>query len=1009
MLIVFRSNCGRRIISLLEREESAVKNNNHFKKNILARAIASCTLLGGCEIAIAQQVSSEAIEEVEVVGIRASLKRAMDTKRDANGVVDAITAEDIGKFPDTNLAESLQRITGVSIDRARGEGSQVTVRGFGPHFNLVTLNGRQMPNSNTDASDFSRSFDFSDLASEGVAAVEIYKSGKASVPTGGIGSTINIKTTKPLEAPGLKASVGIKGVYDTSTNGSTDLTPEVSGIYSQTFADDTIGIAITASRQERDSGENTARVGGWRSFNGTAASEEWGGIPVNDAQENRPGEGDIYGVPQSVGYELTEYNRVRTNGQLTLQWDATENVRATLDYTFSEHEVERTYSNYSAWYNFGGQESLWTDGPNASPLVYAENTQANPADFAMGTGADATITENSSIGFNIEWDVNENLRLAFDYHDSNSESKAAGPFGSSSLLSIASFTRAKTTTYFGGELPILNVELSKPLSADDMIVTGSVFANDASEMNVEQSKLSGTFEFDDAGMFESIDFGVQISEVENQSLGSVVQRDAWGGVTQAGAISDLLTPASSSGAFDQFSSSSDSRFTTDYFTFSLAELVNRTEMLMASGEATTFNANDMGDCGTGLCASSNFSSDRRTVEKTNAAYVQLNLAADWNDMPVVINLGLRYEQTDVNSKALSPFYNQLNWTGGNEFSAVSDGQDFTQRSGDYSALLPNLDFNISLTDDLVARASISKTLTRPTFRDIQGGQTIDQLVRVNGGTGSRGNPDLLPFESLNYDLSVEWYYGESSYASIGYYKKSVDNFISSSEVNEAIFNLPHPVNGPLYQQAVDATGSSDSGVIRQYILDNFADQTGVDAENGVISGVAGRDGPANFLVQIPINLDNHVIKGWEFAVQHSFGESGFGVIANATIVDGDAEFNNLELGEQTGVLEGLSDSANLIGFYDKNGLQVRVAYNWRDDFLAGKGQDNVGAAPPTNVSDYGQWDINASYTLNDNLTFFVEAINVTDETNHIYGRSSSQTLFARQSGPRYNIGARYTF
>ncbi len=989
-------------------------NKRYLKRKILASAIASCSMLGASGLAIGQN-DEQLIEEIEVTGIRASLKRAMDTKRDAEGVMDAITAEDIGKFPDTNLAESLQRITGVSIDRTRGEGSQVTVRGFGPHFNLVTLNGRQMPNSNTDATDFSRSFDFSDLASEGVASVEIYKSGKANVPTGGIGSTINIKTTKPLEAPGLKATMGIKGVHDTSTEEGDSFTPEISGLFSDTFADDTIGIALTASRQERDSGENTASVGGWRSFTGLTNNnwgaglgpEEWGGIPFNDDQQNRPGEGDIYSVPQSVGYEFAEYHRVRTNGQLTLQWDATENIRTTLDYTYSEHEVERAYSNYSAWYNFGGQETLWTDGPNASPLIYAENS--SNSDFSMGAGQDATVTENKSVGFNVEWDVSDNLKLAFDYHDSSSDSRADSPFGSSALLSTASFTRDRTTTYFDDELPVLELGLSSPLSADDMIVTGSVFDNNASRMEIEQSKFSGNFQFDENNLFESIDFGVQLTEVNNHSIGSVVQRDAWGGVTQPGAIADLLTLTSSAGAFDQFSAGGDGRLTTDYFTYDFAELVKRTEQLMASGDATIFQANDMGDCGTGLCASSDFSSDRRTTEETTAAYVQLNMSDEWRGMPVVINFGLRYEETDVRSEALSPVYSRLDWVGGNEFSAISSGSDFTSLSGSYHTLLPNLDFSISVREDLVARASVSKTMTRPNFADIQGGLTIDQLVRVDGGTGSRGNPGLLPFESINYDLSLEWYYGESSYASVGYYYKDVDNFISTSEVIEPTHNLPHPANGPLFAQAQAATGSSENGVIRQYILDNFADQPGVDAVNGVITGIEGRDGPADFRLTIPVNLDKHVIKGWEIAVQHTFGETGFGVIANATIVDSDAEFNNLELAQQDGVLEGLSDSANLIGFYDKNGLQVRVAYNWRDDFLSGKGQANVGAAPPTHVADYGQWDINASYEFNDNFTVFLEGLNVTDETSHVYGRTKSQTLFARQSGPRYNLGVRYTF
>ena len=150
-----------------------------FKRKLIATAIAS-TMLGVSGIALAQD---ESVEEVIVTGIKGSLMRSMDVKREAQGVVDAISAEDIGKFPDTNLAESLQRITGVSIDRANGEGARVTVRGFGPDYNLVTLNGRQMPASGIEdtTASASRSFDFSNIASEGISGVEVYKTGRASV------------------------------------------------------------------------------------------------------------------------------------------------------------------------------------------------------------------------------------------------------------------------------------------------------------------------------------------------------------------------------------------------------------------------------------------------------------------------------------------------------------------------------------------------------------------------------------------------------------------------------------------------------------------------------------------------------------------------------------------------------------------------------------------------------------------------------------------------------------
>ena len=172
--------------------------------------------------------SPQQLDTVVVTGIRKSLESSVSLKRNAHGVVDGIVAEDIGKFPDTNLAESMQRISGVSIDRSIGEGSRVTVRGVGPDFNLVLLNGRQMPAASiqdTTASS-SRAFDFANLASESIAALEVYKTSRAASPTGGMGATINIRTARPLDTKTMVASFGVKAVKDES---NTRLPGDLSG------------------------------------------------------------------------------------------------------------------------------------------------------------------------------------------------------------------------------------------------------------------------------------------------------------------------------------------------------------------------------------------------------------------------------------------------------------------------------------------------------------------------------------------------------------------------------------------------------------------------------------------------------------------------------------------------------------------------------------------------------------------------------------------------------------
>lgn len=1009
VFIIFYGNEGRNFV-----------NNKYFNKTPLALGVA---LAFTSTIASAQGVDSNesskasgVVEEVVVKGIRQSLEASADVKRFDGGVVDAITAEDIGAFPDTNLAESLQRVTGVSIDRARGEGQYVTVRGFGPAFNLVTLNGRQMPTTG-GADGNSRSFDFGNLAVEGVARVEVYKSGKADVPTGGIGSSINIVTTRPLEAPGFKATAAISGMNDTSTKTGSDLTPEVSFLVSNTFLDDTVGVAVTAVRQERNNGAATASVGGWRTFAGDvdnswsgARPSEWGGIPYDQTtQVDRPlTPEERYSVPQSVGYEFAEWDRVRTNSQLTLQYAPSDKVTATVDYTYSEVELQRTFSNYSAWYNFGDVRSAWDGEQNASPLYYTE-FNGGGGDFSMGAGEDATVQENKSLGFNLTWDATDQLSLEFDHHSSTAEARPDSPFGSSALLSIAAFSRNSTTTYFDrGELPVLSLDLSDPLSPDDMIVTGSVFANNYQRMEIDQSKFSGTFEFDADAFVKSVDFGIEMTEVNNRTAAAVVQRDAWGGVTQRGAIADLMTPADAAGRFSDVSGGNDPDLTTSYYTFDMSDVIARTEQLIASGDATLFQVADMGYCGTGLCPSNDYSVDRRTTEEQTAAYAQLNMGFEWGYRPVDIRLGVRYEETDVASEALAPLYSGVNWVGGNEFSAVRGETSFTQLSGSYDNLLPNLDIRVGVTEDVVARASFSKTMSRPNYLDIQGGQTIDQLLRIDGGTGQRGNPNLKPLESDNIDLSVEWYYDDASYFSAGYFHKNVTNFIGVAQFNETLFDLPHPGQGAYADEARAELGqTATSGDIYGWILANKAGSPGVDVANGLISGQPG-DGLANFRVSAPVNQGEDTVDGFEINLQHTFADTGYGFIANATFVDADSSYDNFLVASQF-VVTGISDSANLVGFYENDWMSIRIAYNWRDAFLAGTGQNNVGGIAPTYVAAYDQIDIGAQFTIAENLNLFIDAINVTDETTYVYGRSESQPLFVSQAGARYNVGVRYTF
>ncbi|MEP4149424.1 MAG: TonB-dependent receptor [Halioglobus sp.] len=980
-----------------------------FQRSLLATAITSCSLMGGAGMVSAQEGTASAdspmvLEEVVVIGIRGSYERSMDIKRDSQGVVDAISAEDIGKMPDTNLAESLQRITGVSIDRVNGEGSKVTVRGFGPDYNVITLNGRQMPAANIEDTTVSasRSYDFANLAAESVSGVEVFKTGRADLTTGGIGSVINIKTIRPLDVRETTLNLSAKANHDTTNEDGDDWTPEISGIYAQTFADDTFGVAITGSYSERDSGFAKGQTSsGWYTIPG--GQGDWGSIPPDsDSFVNPPQPGDVYSVPRNINYQFTQIQRERINAQLALQWAPTNNFTGTLDYTYSELDIEQQNHDMGAWFNGNPVSGEFTQGSGngsvVAPVIYSDNTEA---DVTFGAGDFGRTNENKSIGLNLEWWATEQLMLTFDYHDSEAENGAKDDRGSNNIISGVQFNRNLTTTDYSRDLPLTKFGYidGKGMDPSKMLTSGTSFRNSYMKHEIEQARFDGVFTFDDS-VVSSIDFGVSMVESSNRSAYSVAQRDTWGGYGDASQYDDALFQRRRLGAqFDEFSGASSDAMEPYYYEASFDG------MRSAIADIATANGESLGPCGPVLCADPNYTTDRTVDEEQSAVYGQVNFG--WEDMamPMHLTLGLRWEDTDVESEALVPQYTQLAWVADNEFSATFEETGFSKQKGGYDHWLPNIDFDIEVREDVVLRASSSVTITRPVYGDLQGGTTINNPVRFNGGTGNSGNTDLDPFESTNLDFSAEWYYSEGSYFSVGYYRKDVENFIGNTTVDATSFDLAHPAQGPRYDDAVAALGTSDAAQVRAYM----------EAQYGapVVGSAALGDPSTVFSLITPTNVEEATIDGWEIALQHMFGESGFGMLLNYTSVDGDIEYDDFNSNKGEGVenqfaLLGLSDSYNVIGFYDNYGFQARIAYNWRDDFLTNT-LDGNNERNPIYTEDYGQWDINLSYQINDSFSVLAEGINITDETQRLYGRHENMVIGAIQNGARYSIGVRYQF
>ena len=211
-----------------------------------------------------------------------------------------------------------------------------------------------------------------------------------------------------------------------------------------------------------------------------------------------------------------------------------------------------------------------------------------------------------------------------------------------------------------------------------------------------------------------------------------------------------------------------------------------------------------------------------------------------------------------------------------------------------------------------------------------------------------------------------------------------------------------------YNEALAAVGA-DAGAIRKWIFENYPNDPFVDVAGKAIIGNAAEDKLMVFKIDTPTNdSGTKTISGWELAVQHAFGETGFGVIGNYTLVDSDTEYDNFILKDQPALI-GLSDTANAILFYENFGFQARIAYNWRDEFLNSRGQDT--GANPRYTEAYSQIDVSVSYDLPqvEGLTIYLEGLNVTDEYIRVHGRAKEQVLNLTETGARYSIGARYSF
>jgi len=1010
-------------------------------------ALAICSLASTAP-AFAQDAAVAPAEQdvIVVTGIRGSLQRAMDIKRDANGIVDAISAEDIGNFPDTNLAESLQRITGVSINRVNGEGSLVTVRGFGSGFNMVTLNGRTMPTSNiaiigTDQSgDFatgsSRSFDFSNLASEGVSGLEVYKTSRSDIPSGGIGATINILTNRPFDNPGMRGVIGAKIMNDTSVEFSGDeFTPELSGLFSWTDPSERFGVSLFGSFQERNAASVSATSNNWNiesfdSFSNTANGRVNGATVIT----NPPPGSQLVSFPNDSRYHLAEAERERINGQLTFQFRPIDTLTLTADYTYANSQTTEQRTDQTNWFNRPFAQVTFDDNPVVATSSFLQENIAGVKDMGFEQQYRAVETTLESFGFNGEWEVNDRLTLSVDAHTSTSETSPNSPNGASStLFSMGAPVIAAHSLDISSGFPVQNftIDDAQRGNANGVLDVGDLGSQIARTNTSFQEHALDEIRFDaswevDGGMRFDVGADYRTSKMTQRRVQTQQTLGDWG-LNNPGDIEQFAP-----GLVEQYCLSC----LFDDYTPGNAQIAFK---------ASAVELNDLlsaAYAGMGNAVNETQSDFNVVEEDILGLYAQFTWEGDWMNMPTTLATGIRYEETQVASTALVSVPQAIVWLSDNDFTTIlSSTVQPVADEGEYTNLMPSVDLKIELMPDLIGRISYSETIARPSYGNLfvaDDSNTPPRPTAFGGiATGSTGDAGLLPLQSDNIDISLEWYFDDSSMLSVSFFDKKVENFIGTGQSTRNLFGLRDPSSGNPGTRSgdaltelgvigadptdvnlftltalIDQMGSiaAASAVFQANFAGGFLNQAFIDSTFGAYDVTPNASDPLfGFEVQGPINNREGSIHGIEFALQHFFGDTGFGFQANYTMVDGDV---TIDVGADPSVdqfaLLGLSDTANFTAIYEKYGFSARVAYNWRDEYLASTNRGGGNRNPVFNEA-FGQVDLNVSYDVTETLQFSFEAINLTGENLRTFGRDNSNFWFVQELDPRYLLGARYRF
>ncbi len=922
---------------------------NAFHKILLSTSASALAVVMAAP-AMAQD-KANTVDEVVVTGIRASLQASVQAKRNADAVIDVITAEDIGKFPDKNVAESLQRVPGVTIQREFGEGERISIRGAAPTLNRTLLNGHSVATADwfiLDQLKASRSFNYLMLPSEIVGKVEVFKSPVANIDEGGVGGTVNVHTRNPLDLAPLSVSGSIQAFHD-EKSGNTD--PTASAMLSWHNADKTFGVLVGGIYDKRRIRRDGIEVLGYQPVsNALGTGSNITGIPA----------GQTLIAPSLIGSSLFTQTRERKGLNFGVQYSPNDKIDINVTGLYSKMDADNFNQNYMAWVSqkIG---ALGTPGSQFN-VTKADNGTAVAGNFNAVGGNGVVFdaidrlahTNVGSIDFDGVYRPNDDWKL----HGRVGYTKAKGatdlqPFWETNAPTGLSYD-------LSGGVPKVSFTNINPTTASDTMPLGWASANTTVNTDDEFYTFVDGERFVDAGAFKSIAFGLKYTDHDRDVTQTYGQRRALFGATACnGHPCTLADVAGGVTPGDYLDGIKTAGVLSSYLT---ADKNKIEAIYKGMGAATVYDPNNpnVGGC-IGLVNCDHFGPLESFTfnEKTFGGYAMGNLKGDnWRG-----NVGVRVVQTKIETTAW-----RVGVSAGTPGAINNPFGLMVQTTGTkkYTDILPSANFSFDVKDDVVLRLAAGRVMARPDYAQMAGFTSLTESLL----TATGGNPKLDPYRANQYDASLEWYFKPQAILAVDFFYKDISTYIVQGATVERL---------PLQASATDPRV--------------------LNAANNCVAQSAGLYS-CNYSVGRPVNVSGGETKGVEVNFQMPLAY-GFGVLANYAYTDASSSSN-------VPVPSTSKHTFNVSGYYENDRVSARLSYNYRSKFFvdydAERGYRQLWSDSLKSL------DASVSVNVTQNVSLNFDATNLTDEKQtDYYDNDPNRPARLYKNGRAFFGGVRFKF